>query len=135
MSGLILEAARFAKSKFGARVYVERGSRHIVSQARILEQTGGQTPSRVAIERELASYKLADKIAVASGQVVDSFLEEDPASRQSSSKTLMASILNNFRKERPFPLARRPSCSWEAGHIAKAPMCCQRLWNSFPRRG
>ena len=51
MSGLILEAGRFAKSKFGARVYVERGSRHIVSQARILEQTGGQTPSRLAIER------------------------------------------------------------------------------------
>ena len=46
MSGLILEAARFAKSKFGARIYVERGSRHIVSQARILEQIpGAQTPN------------------------------------------------------------------------------------------
>ena len=80
MSGLILEAARFAKSKFGARIYVERGSRHIVSQARILEQIpGAQTPNRLTIERELAGYKLADRIAVASGQVVDSFLEEDPS--------------------------------------------------------
>ena len=79
MSGLILEAARFAKNKFGARIYVERGSRHIVSQARILEQTGGQSPNGLAIERELASYKLADRIAVASAQVVDSFLEEDPS--------------------------------------------------------
>ncbi len=80
MSGLILEAARFAKSKFGARIYVERGSRHIVSQARILEQIpGAQTPNRLAIERELAGYKLADRIAVASGHVVDSFLEEDPS--------------------------------------------------------
>ena len=47
---------------------------------KILEQIpGAQTPNRLAIERELAGYKLADRIAVASGQVVDSFLEEDPS--------------------------------------------------------
>ena len=103
MSGLILEAARFAKSKFGARVYVERGSRHIVSQARILEQTGGQTPSRVAIERELASYKLADKIAVASGQVVDSFLEEDPSLAPKLFKNPYGVDLEQFPQRKAIP--------------------------------
>ena len=103
MSGLILEAAHFAKSKFGARVYVERGSRHIVSQAKILEQTGGQTPSRVAIERELASYKLADRIAVASGQVVDSFLEEDPGLAPKLFKNPYGVDLEQFPQRKAIP--------------------------------
>jgi len=103
MSGLILESACFAKSKFGARIYVERGSRHIVSQARILEQTGGQTPSRRAIERELASYKLADRIAVASGQVVDSFLEEDPSLAPKLFKNPYGVDLEQFPQRKTIP--------------------------------
>lgn len=79
MSGLIVEAATYAKRRFGARVYTERGSRHIVSQARILRDVpGAQAPSEDAIRRELASYALADRIAVASSQVRESFIEEDP---------------------------------------------------------
>lgn len=80
MSGLIVEAAAFAKRKFGAKIYVERGSRHIISQAGILAQIpGAELPSRFAVERELASYRLADRIAVASTHVAESFLEEDPS--------------------------------------------------------
>ena len=36
MSGIYLEAARFAKRRFGAAIWLERGSRHILSQDEIL---------------------------------------------------------------------------------------------------
>jgi glycosyltransferase involved in cell wall biosynthesis len=103
MSGLILEAARHAKNKFGARVYVERGSRHILSQTRILEQSGGQAPSRFAIDRELASYALADRIAVASGQVVDSFLEEAPSLAPKLFKNPYGVDLQQFPQRKSVP--------------------------------
>ncbi|MGC1859731.1 MAG: glycosyltransferase family 4 protein [Methylocystis sp.] len=104
MSGLILEAARFAKSKFGARIYVERGSQHIVSQARILEHVpGAQTPSCFAIERELAGYELADRIAVASGQVVDSFLDEDPSLASKLFKNPYGVDLKQFPQRKLIP--------------------------------
>ena len=43
MSGIYLEAARFARRRYGARIWVERGSRHILSQDRILR--GRSAPS------------------------------------------------------------------------------------------
>lgn len=80
MSGLILEAAVAAKQRYGAKIYLERGSRHILSQDRILRQTpGAQVPTRFTIDRELAGYQIADRIAVASSQVTESFIEEDPS--------------------------------------------------------
>ena len=69
---------RFAKWRYGARVIVHRGSRHILSQRDILAQSlahapGAQQVTPFAVRRELNSYAVADRIAVPSTQVVDSF--------------------------------------------------------------
>ena len=78
MSGVYLEGLEFAKTRFGARVWLERGSRHILSQAEILASLAGvEGPSRHAIERELAGYALADRIVVPSLHAALSF-ERDP---------------------------------------------------------
>ncbi len=115
MSGLILEAALFAKSKFGARIYVERGSRHILSQARILEQIpGAPTPTRFAIERELASYNLADRIAVASGHVLDSFLDEDASLAPKLFKNPYGVDLEQFPLRKP-PFSGPPTILFVGG--------------------
>jgi alpha-maltose-1-phosphate synthase len=74
MSGTYLEAAKFAKRKFGAKVFLERGSRHILSQRQILLETGkSRLPSDFIIERELQGYELADTIVVPARHVVESF--------------------------------------------------------------
>ena len=79
MSGIYLEAARFAKRRFGAAIWVERGSRHILSQAEILGAIPGAVrPSSLAIDRELAGYALADRIVIPSSHVEESF-RRDPS--------------------------------------------------------
>jgi starch synthase len=79
MSGIYLEAARFAKRRFGAAVWLERGSRHILSQESILAKIPGATrPTPLAISRELAGYTLADRIVIPSLHVKESF-RCDPA--------------------------------------------------------
>jgi starch synthase len=78
MSGIYLEAARFAKRRFGAAVWLERGSRHILSQDEILAAIPGATrPSQLSIARELAGYVLADRIIIPSSHVEESF-RRDP---------------------------------------------------------
>jgi alpha-maltose-1-phosphate synthase len=79
MSGIYLEAARFAKRRFGAAIWLERGSQHILSQDEILAGIpGANRPSSLAIDRELAGYALADRIAIPSVHVEESF-RRDPA--------------------------------------------------------
>ena len=74
MSGIYLEAARFARRRYGARLWFERGSRHILSQDRILAAIdGAERPSRLAVRRELAGYELADRIVVPSLHAEESF--------------------------------------------------------------
>jgi glycosyltransferase involved in cell wall biosynthesis len=74
MSGIYLEAARFAKERYGATVWLERGSRHILSQDEILAAIpGAERPSPLAIRRELAGYALADRIVTPSHHVGESF--------------------------------------------------------------
>jgi glycosyltransferase involved in cell wall biosynthesis len=74
MSGIYLEAARFAKERFGATVWLERGSRHILSQDEILaEVSGAKRPSPLAVQRELAGYALADRVVIPSKHVAESF--------------------------------------------------------------
>jgi glycosyltransferase involved in cell wall biosynthesis len=74
MSGLYLDAARFAKRRFGARIWLERGSRHILSQDEILAAIpGSERPSPLTIRRELAGYALADRISIPSAHVEESF--------------------------------------------------------------
>ena len=80
MSGLCVESAREAKRKHGAVVFIERGSRHILSQKEILESMPGRrressaVPAH-AVERELEGYGIADMITVPSKHVERSFLE------------------------------------------------------------
>jgi glycosyltransferase involved in cell wall biosynthesis len=74
MSGVYLEAAQFARERFGAKVVLVRGSKHILAQDEILAwQSGAERPSSLAIERELAGYELADMIDVPADHVVESF--------------------------------------------------------------
>ena len=42
MSGIYLEAARTARSRFGARLWLERGSQHILAQDALLAAAGGE---------------------------------------------------------------------------------------------
>ena len=80
MSGLFLEAAVYAKREYGARIFLERGSQHILSQKEILEVIpGAQLPSDFMIRRELAGYELADRIGVPSSHVVESFARDSAA--------------------------------------------------------
>jgi starch synthase len=79
MSGIYLEAAHFAKRRFGAAIWLERGSRHILSQDEILAAIpSAGRPSSLVIERELAGYALADRIVIPSLHVKESF-RRDPA--------------------------------------------------------
>jgi glycosyltransferase involved in cell wall biosynthesis len=74
MSGMYLEALESARRRFGAKIVLVRGSKHILAQDEILARTpGAERPSRRAIERELAGYALADMIAVPSRHVARSF--------------------------------------------------------------
>jgi glycosyltransferase involved in cell wall biosynthesis len=77
MSGIYLEAARSAKRRYGAAIWLERGSRHILSQLEILASIpGAERPSPLAIRRELAGYELADRIVVPSQHVAESFCRD-----------------------------------------------------------
>jgi alpha-maltose-1-phosphate synthase len=74
MSGMYRLAPRFAKWRYGAYIVLHRSSRHIVSQAEILDQVpGAQKVTQFIIERELYGYGIADHIAVPSTHVVESF--------------------------------------------------------------
>ena len=75
MSGVYLQAPRFARWRYGARIILHRGSRHIVSQSEILSDLpGAQQVTPFMMWRELKGYAIADRIAVPSTQVVESFL-------------------------------------------------------------
>ncbi|NJD34681.1 MAG: glycosyltransferase family 4 protein [Betaproteobacteria bacterium] len=76
MSGMYVNAPALAKRKFGARIYIERGSRHILSQLEILKKIPGcALPSTFDVERELANYGMAEKVVIPSTHVLESFLE------------------------------------------------------------
>lgn len=81
MSGIAGEAAEAARSRFGAKVFIERGSRHILSQKAILDRTvprPGTTRSAVpdyAVRRELHDYEVAHVIVVPAHHVVASFTD------------------------------------------------------------
>ena len=80
MSGLCIESARIARERYGAKVFIERGSRHIESQKEILDEVKRLSPDAqsvpdYAVTTELASYKLADVVVVPSRHSADSFVE------------------------------------------------------------
>jgi alpha-maltose-1-phosphate synthase len=86
MSGIALQSSHKARQKFRAKIIIERSSTHIQNQAQIISQLHAlfdHTPpiSAATIERELASYEIADYIATPSQFCVESFIEHgvDPA--------------------------------------------------------
>lgn len=84
MSGLAVKSAYAARRKFGARVLIERGSRHILSQKEILDAIPAASRKRdtvpaYAVQRELASYEAADIIVIPSHHVEESFVERGVA--------------------------------------------------------
>lgn len=80
MSGIYLEAARFAKNRYGAAIWLHRGSRHILSQDEILAAVpGAERPSPFAIRRELEGYVLADRIVIQAAHVEESFRRDRAA--------------------------------------------------------
>jgi glycosyltransferase involved in cell wall biosynthesis len=87
MSGMCKLTAQVARSRFGARVLVERASRHILSQREILEALPRRPgmPPPVAdwtAQREMEEYQLADRIVVPSHHVWRSFVERGVASER-----------------------------------------------------
>jgi glycosyltransferase involved in cell wall biosynthesis len=82
MSGIFLETARAARRRFGARLWLERGSAHIEAQDRILAAIpGAERPSARGKARELAGYALADRIVVASSFSERSFAGQPEAAK------------------------------------------------------
>jgi starch synthase len=78
MSGIYLEAAYSANKRFAARLWIERGSQHILAQEEILAAAKAKRPSGVTVQRELKGYAMADRIVVPSLHVEESF-RRDPA--------------------------------------------------------
>jgi alpha-maltose-1-phosphate synthase len=76
MSGLCVRSARAAREKHGAKIFIERGSMHIVAQGEILARIPGnrrERISRFSIKRELYAYDYADVIVIPSRHVEESF--------------------------------------------------------------
>lgn len=80
LSGLCVRTSLAARDKYGALIFVDRGSRHILSQKAILDDCRrrygeAETVPLFSIERELTTYGLADIVTVPSTHAAESFLE------------------------------------------------------------
>ena len=75
LSSMAVRSAARAR-ELGATVIIERGSRHVLSQTRLISVDGGKPLSPVYIARELDSYAQADIITVPSEHAAESFIEE-----------------------------------------------------------
>jgi alpha-maltose-1-phosphate synthase len=74
MSGMYVQAPRFAQWRYGAQVILHRASRHILSQRDILARIPeAQQVTAFAVRRELKGYAIADRICVPSAHVRESF--------------------------------------------------------------
>jgi alpha-maltose-1-phosphate synthase len=78
MSALCMKSAQVARKKHGAKIILERGSRHVLSQKEILEAIPGMPKPAVPefnVRRELWGYEFADVVSIPSRHVERSFLE------------------------------------------------------------
>ncbi|BET68756.1 hypothetical protein ASA1KI_36740 [Opitutales bacterium ASA1] len=78
LSGTCVRSFQKARGRFRARLYLERGGRHILSHKDMLEQIpGGPRPAvpHAEIKREIWGYNHADVVVVASRHAEQSFLE------------------------------------------------------------
>lgn len=79
LSGVYVFSSKMAKKR-GSIVIVERGSKHMLEQRRILESVPALNKIKrpaINVKRELASYAVADYISIASEHVKDSFLQHN----------------------------------------------------------
>jgi glycosyltransferase involved in cell wall biosynthesis len=101
MSGIYLEGAAYARRRYGAQIWLHRGSRHILSQDEILADTpGAERPTAATLKRELAGYRLADRIVVQARHVVQSF-ERDPEAMAKLIRIPTGTDLGTFRPAPP----------------------------------
>ena len=78
MSGIAMRALDYARRHFGARIFVERSSVHILAQREILQRMPGMPASfsdAFRFERDLVCYDLADTITVPAPHVYESFVQ------------------------------------------------------------
>ena len=77
MSGMSNRSAVMAREKYGAKIWIERGSTHILCQQRILDALPGTSKvSKESIRTESLDYENADCITVLSKHCWDSFIEQ-----------------------------------------------------------
>jgi len=78
MSGICVKSAKRARERYGAKIFLERASRHILSQEEILLAIPGVKRPAVptwSVERELWGYDFADVITIPSYHTERSFTE------------------------------------------------------------
>jgi glycosyltransferase involved in cell wall biosynthesis len=75
LSGMTDRVATIAREKYGARIVVDRGAQHVLSQKRLIESDGVTRLSQFYVDRELLSYDRADYIVVPTTSVASSFIE------------------------------------------------------------
>lgn len=76
ISGCSIHAVKKAKKKYGAKILIDRGARHILSQKKILaKMPNAEQVYEPDIKIELQQYQLADHIIVPSQHVKESFLD------------------------------------------------------------
>lgn len=72
-------AIEYARRKYGAKIILERGTSHVLTQIKALEQNPANKGKCVMpdmfLKRDLKGYDLADYIAIASEHVYNSFVE------------------------------------------------------------
>lgn len=81
LSAVTVTSAKRAR-ELGALVLIERGSSHILTQQATARRTGAPEPTALYIDRELASYALADRIVVLSGFSARTFIEHGEAAER-----------------------------------------------------
>jgi glycosyltransferase involved in cell wall biosynthesis len=76
MSGMCNEVTQEVRSRYAAHVWIERGSRHILSQREILSKLPkARQVSDFDVERELIDYEQADVVSVLARHCEQSFVE------------------------------------------------------------
>ncbi len=81
MSGLFYHSTSKARVKWGAKIFIERGSRHILSQKQILDEIKHLNPKAKTVpasdvKRELRDYANADCVVLPSMHTERSFIEK-----------------------------------------------------------
>lgn len=79
-SPMHVRSLKKAKSKYKAKVILERGTSHVLEQIKALEKNpalnGRPVMKKMFIKRDLAGYQLADFISVGSDHVKNTFLKQ-----------------------------------------------------------